>query len=220
MTQTNLINISNLTWGYDNSPSLTFHHFDFYLNKGEFVVLSWKSGSWKSSLIKILLGQELVPWKSVYHRWEDISKYTYDDMQQYRRQIGVVFQDYKLLEWLTAKENVLYPLHIAQLDAETIQLKYDYIVNLFKLYKYIDDPVKFLSGWYKQKIAIARALINNPEFVMADEPTGNLDWEDTKHIADTFLNLHNNWVTILLVTHDVHLIEYMKLKWNIRVVTL
>jgi cell division transport system ATP-binding protein len=67
-------------------------------------------------------------------------------MQQYRRQIGVVFQDYKLLEWLTAKENVLYPLHIAQLDAETIQLKYDYIVNLFKLYKYIDDPVKFLSG--------------------------------------------------------------------------
>jgi ABC-type ATPase involved in cell division len=190
MSHNHLITISDLTWGYDDSPSFVFDHFDFHLDKGEFVVLSGKSGAGKSSLVKLLLGQESAPAKSIYHRGEDISKYTPDELQLYRRNIGVVFQDYKLLEWLTAKDNILYPLRIAALSDEEIQAKYEYVVDLLHLHKYIDEPVKLLSGGHKQKVAIARALINHPEFIMADEPTGNLDREDTKRIADVLLDLH------------------------------
>ena len=141
-------------------------------------------------------------------------------MQAYRRNIGVVFQDYKLLDRLTVKDNITYPLRIAELDDETIVDKYEKVVELLHLHKYVDTPVKLLSGGYKQKVAIARALVSHPEFIMADEPTGNLDREDTKRIADVLLDLHDTGVTILLVTHDLHLIEYMKLKQDIRVVTL
>jgi len=212
--------IDDLTWGYDDSPSLVFDHFDFHLDQGEFVVLSGKSGAGKSSLIKMILGEVALPVKSIYHKGEDIARYSYDEMQAYRRNIGVVFQDYKLLDRLTVKDNITYPLRIAELDDETISTKYERVVDLLHLHKHTDTPAKLLSGGHKQKVAIARALVTNPEFIMADEPTGNLDREDTKRIADVLLDLHATGVTILLVTHDLHLIEYMKLKQDIRVVTL
>lgn len=215
-----LITVTDLTWGYDESPSLVFDHFDFHLDQGEFVVLSGKSGAGKSSLVKLLLGQVSAPAKSIYHKGEDLARYSYDELQLYRRNIGVVFQDYKLLEWMTAKDNILYPLTIAQVDPETIEQKFAAVVELLHLQKHIDTPVQLLSGWHKQKVAIARALIHDPEFIMADEPTGNLDREDTKRIADVLLDLHGKWVTVMLVTHDLHLIEYMKLKKEIRVVHL
>ena len=141
-------------------------------------------------------------------------------MQSYRRGIGVVFQDYKLLDWLTVKENIVYPLRIANLSQEEIDQKYNYVADTLYLHKYADEKIPLLSDGYKQKVAIARALVNHPEFIMADEPTGNLDWEDTKRIADAFIDLHSKGVTILMVTHDVHLIEYMKLKRELRVVNL
>lgn len=216
----NLISIQKLMWGYDDSPSLVFDGFDFSLNQWEFTVLSGKSGTGKSSLIKLLLGQVDLPVKSIYHRGDDIGRYSYDEMQAYRRGIGVVFQDYKLLDWMTVKDNILYPLRIAELSQETIEQKYNDVLDLLNLHKYVDTPVKLLSGGHKQKVAIARALVHNPEFIMADEPTGNLDREDTKNIADILLDLHGKWVTILLVTHDLHLIEYMKLKKAISVVHL
>lgn len=186
-----LITITDLTWGYDDSPSLVFDHFDFHLDKGEFVVLSGKSGAGKSSLVKLLLGQVSAPVKSIYHKGEDMARYSYAELQLYRRNIGVAFQDYKLLEWMTAKDNILYPLRISELDPETIEQKLHAVVELLHLQKYIDTPVQLLSGGYKQKVAIARALIHDPEFIMADEPTGNLDREDTKRIADVLLDLHS-----------------------------
>jgi len=185
-----LITVTDLTWGYDDSPSLVFDHFDFHLDQGEFVVLSGKSGAGKSSLVKLLLGQVSAPAKSLYHKGEDMARYEYDEMQLYRRNVGVVFQDYKLLDWLSVKDNILYPLRIAELDAEIIEEKLNAVVELLHLEKYIDTPVHLLSGGHKQKVAIARALIHNPEFIMADEPTGNLDREDTKRIADVLLDLH------------------------------
>ena len=207
-------------WGYDDSPSLVFDGFDFSLDQWTFTVLSGKSGTWKSSLIKLLLGQVDLPVKSIYHKGDDIARYSYNEMQAYRRNIWVVFQDYKLLDWMTVKDNILYPLRIAELSSETIEEKYNYVVNLLNLHKHAETPVKLLSGWHKQKVAIARALVHNPEFIMADEPTWNLDWEDTKNIADILLDLHSKGITILLVTHDLHLIEYMKLKKAINVVHL
>gem|GEM_PF-1846834 len=141
-----LITITDLTWGYDDSPSLVFDHFNFHLDQGEFVVLSGKSGAGKSSLVKLLLGQVSAPAKSLYHKGEDLARYSYDEMQIYRRNIGIVFQDHKLLEWLSAKDNILYPLRIAQTDPETTEHKLNAVVELLHLQKYIDTPVQLLSG--------------------------------------------------------------------------
>jgi len=141
-----LITITDLTWGYDDSPSLVFDHFNFHLDQGEFVVLSGKSGAGKSSLVKLFLGQVSAPAKSLYHKGEDLARYSYDEMQIYRRNIGIVFQDHKLLEWLSAKDNILYPLRIAQTDPETTEHKLNAVVELLHLQKYIDTPVQLLSG--------------------------------------------------------------------------
>lgn len=91
-------------------------------------------------------------------------------------------------------------------------MKLKKVVDLLHMEDMLDTPVNVLSGGHKQKVAIARALINNPEFIIADEPTGNLDWEETKKVADTLLELNSHGVTVVLVSHDVHLIEYIKLK--------
>ena len=113
---------------------------------------------------------------------EDMAHFSDSDVQNYRKRIGIVFQDYKLIESLSVKENIVYPLRLINADDNTIQFKYRHITQ--KLH--IEDINKLncsaLSGGEKQKVAIARALVNNPDFIIADEPTGNLDWEYTQEI--------------------------------------
>ena len=216
----NLISVEHLTWGYHNTTSSVFHDFNFQLDQGQFVVLSWKSGMGKSSLVKLLLGQEDAPAKSIYYKGDDIMKFSVTEAQAYRKNIGIVFQDYKLLDRMTVKENILYPLRLSDYTASMIDAQYNRIVDLLHLHLLSDVPVKFLSGGHQQKVAVARALITDPAIIIVDEPTWNLDWEDTKRIADILLDLHKTWVTILFISHDLHLIEYMKLKGTISVVTL
>lgn len=216
----NLISIEHLTWGYQNNTSPVFRDFNFQFDQGQFVVLSWKSGTGKSSLVKLLLWQEDAPAKSIYYKGDDIMKFSVKEAQAYRKNIGVVFQDYKLLDRMTVKANILYPLRLSDYTTSMIDAKYNTIVDVLDLHLLSDTPVKFLSGGHQQKVAIARALITDPEIIIVDEPTWNLDWEDTKRIADILLDLHKTWVAILFISHDLHLIEYMKLKGTISVVTL
>ena len=151
---------------------------------------------------------------------DDMARYSDADIQNYRRKIWIVFQDYKLIDALSVKENITYPLRIQWDDDNTIQMKYRNITT--KLW--IEDINKLdcnaLSGWEKQKVAIARAMINNPEFVIADEPTGNLDREYTQEIGDLLIEANKSWNTILLITHDVHLLNYIKSKTNVNVFQL
>lgn len=207
-----LIHIKDLSWQYADGHHLVFEHFNFALYSGDFSVVVGKSGVGKSTLVKFLIGQLRAPAKTMYHFNDDMAKFTSHEMQKYRKNIGVVFQDYKLLDWLTVRENIIYPLKIAELGPTLIDMKLKKVVDLLHMEDMLNTPVHVLSGGHKQKVAIARALINNPEFIIADEPTGNLDWEETKKVADTLLDLNSHGVTVVLVSHDVHLIEYIKLK--------
>ncbi len=212
----NLIDVRNLTWGYPESPILLFNHYNFSLKKGEFCVIMGKSGTGKSTLTKIITGEKKVGEKMVYHKHEDISKYSDDELQAYRRKMWIVFQDYKLIEHMTVKENIIYPLVLYGVGESIIEAKYKKLQEKYSITYLEGLPVKFLSAWEKQKVALARALIHDPEFIVADEPTGNLDWEHSQAIGDLLGQSNKNGNTILLITHDIHLVNYLKEKYPIR----
>lgn len=212
----NLIDVRNLTWGYPESPILLFNHYNFSLKKGEFCVIMGKSGTGKSTLTKIITGEKKVGEKMVYHKHEDISKYSDDELQAYRRKMWIVFQDYKLIEYMTVKENIIYPLVLYGVGESIIEAKYKKLQEKYAITYLEGLQVKFLSAWEKQKVALARALIHDPDFIVADEPTGNLDWEHSQAIGDLFGQSNKNGNTILLITHDIHLVNYLKEKYPIR----
>ena len=190
---------------------------NFELFKGEFTVIIGKSGVWKSTIVKFLIWQFRPYTRTVYYRMDDMAHYSDTDIQKYRRKIWIVFQDYKLIDALSVKENITYPLKIQWDDDVTIQAKYREITARLGIENLNKLDCNALSGWEKQKVAIARALINNPEFIIADEPTGNLDREYTKEIWDLLIEANKSWNTILLITHDVHLLEYIQSKTKVNV---
>ena len=212
-----LIAIKDLTRWYPDSKKPLFKKLNFELFKWEFTVIIWKSGAWKSTLVKFLIGQFRPYTRTVYYRMDDMAHYSDADIQRYRRKIWIVFQDYKLIDALSVKDNIIYPLKIQWDDDATIQAKYRAITSKLHIEDINKLSCEALSWWEKQKVAIARAMINNPEFIIADEPTGNLDWEYTQEIWDVLVEANKMWNTILLITHDVHLLNYIKSKTKVNV---
>ncbi len=216
MHTNDLIDIRNLTWGHSDSPMLLFNNYNFSLKKWEFCVIMGKSGTGKSSLAKIIIWEKKIGEKMVYYKHEDISKYSDEELQAYRRKMWIIFQDYKLIEYMTVKENITYPLVLYGVGESIIEAKYKKLQQKYTM-EYLENlPVKFLSSGEKQKVAIARAMIHEPEFIIADEPTGNVDWEHTQIIGDLLIQSNQNGNTVLLITHDIHLVNYLKEKYKIR----
>lgn len=216
-----LVEIQWLTRGYPQSPSFIFDKFNFKLFKNDFCFILGKSWVWKTTLIKFLIRYLSPPKKMIFYKKEDIARFTDNEVQKYRRKIWVIFQDYKLIEWKTVKQNILYPLEISGHNDENMNKRLNEILYKMELMDKKDVLVPYLSWWEKQRVAIARALINNPEFIIADEPTWNLDRETSQKIADLLIDINKNWNTILFITHDLELIEYVRSKYNdIKIVKL
>ena len=215
-----LIAIKNLTRWYPDTKKLLFRKLNFELYKWDFTVIIGKSGVGKSTIVKFLIWQFRPFDRTVYYKMDDMARYTDADIQKYRRKIWIVFQDYKLIDALSVKENITYPLKIQWDDDITIQSKYRNITTKLHIEDINKLDCNALSGWEKQKVAIVRAMINNPEFVIADEPTWNLDREYTQEIGDLLVEANKSWNTILLITHDVHLLNYVKSKTKINVFKL
>lgn len=212
-----LIAIKDLTRWYPDSKKPLFKKLSFELFKWEFTVIIGKSWVWKSTIVKFLIWQLRPYTRTVYYRMDDMAHFSDADIQKYRRKIWIVFQDYKLIDALTVKENITYPLRLKWDDDATIQAKYRNITSKLHIEDINKLDCNALSWWEKQKVAIARAMINNPEFVIADEPTGNLDWDYTQEIWDLLIEANKTWNTILLITHDVHLLNYIKSKTKVNV---
>ena len=207
-----LIDIKNLTRGYPESPSLLFHNFNFWLYRNDFCVIMGKSGVGKSTLLKFIIGDIEIPLRTIYHKREDLARYSDHEIQMFRRKIGIVFQDYKLMEDLTVEENITYPLKLYGMNEALIHRRFRTVRDRLQLRLLADKPVKLLSGGEKQKVTVARSIIHDPEFIIADEPTGNLDREHTQQIADILIESNKMGNTVLLITHDIHLLEYLKHK--------
>lgn len=176
----------------------------FTINKGEFVGIMGPSGSGKTTLLNILSGIDKGTSGEVFINNKDISNMNKDQMALFRRKnIGYIFQDFNLLDSLTLKENIALPLILDKVNPKDIKNRVDDLMNFFNI---IDLKKKYpynISGGEKQRVAGARALINNPAIVFADEPTGNLDSKSANNIMNIISRMNNNInSTVLMVTHD------------------
>lgn len=205
-----LINVDELTWGFPDAHSYLFNKFNFALYKWDFTILMWASGSGKTVFSKFLTWKIPAPKKTIFYKMTDLSTLKSDELQLYRRKMWIIFQDTKLLDDLSVKDNIIYPLRIYGMWESTIQVKYERIKKLLNITPFESRPIKKMSGGEKQLVNLARAVIHDPEFIIADEPTWNLDWKNTQKVADLFIDLNKKWKTILLITHDIHLLNYIK----------
>ncbi len=193
-----------------------FEKLSLSLQPNEFFVLTGKSGTGKTTLVKFLTGKLTPPEKTIFYNKQDISTFTPEDIQILRKRLGIIFQDYQLLEDLTVRENIIYPLELYELGETVIESKLKQVLQKVNVKHLLNKPVKLLSSGEKQRVALARALIHDPEFIIADEPTGNLDWENTQVVADILIQANKAGNTIFLITHDIHLLNYLKAKHPVK----
>ena len=170
--------------------------------------------------MKFLIWQIKPHKKTVYYKMEDMAEFSDAEIQRYRRKIWIIFQDYQLISSLSPKENVIYPLVLEGLSLAEIKKKYDAVNTLLDISAIETKEIKKLSGGEKQKIAMARAIIHAPDFIIADEPTGNLDHENSLQIADILIKANQIGNTIVLITHDLSLLEYLKERTKVKIITL
>lgn len=215
-----LINVDELTWGFPDAHAYLFDKFNFSLYKWDFTILMWTSGSGKTVFSKFLTGKLPAPKKTIFYKMTDLATLSGDELQLYRRKMWIIFQDSKLLKNMSVKDNIIYPLRIYGLGEATIETKYERIKRELGIAKFEDRDIHRMSGGERQLVNIARAVIHDPEFIIADEPTGNLDWKNTQKVADIFIDLNRKWKTILLITHDIHLLNYIKKNVNINLFKL
>lgn len=188
----------------------------FAIKPQEFVILVGPSGAGKSTLIKLLICEERPTFGRITIDGKDIHLLKERYIPYYRRQIGVVFQDFKLLPNKTVAENIAFALEVSGKPDQEIDKEVAKILDLVGLKDKADSFPKELSGGEIQRVAIARALVFNPKFLIADEPTGNLDPDNAWGIAKLLLKINSLGTTVLLATHNRDIVDAI----NKRVISL
>ncbi len=180
------------------------------IKEGEFVFVVGDSGSGKSTLIKLLL-KELEPTNGkIYINNQDIGSIRRRQIPVFRRQIGVVFQDFRLLKDRNVYDNVSFAMHVVGSSGRIIRKKVPQMLSMVGLAaKYRSYP-KQLSGGEQQRVAIARALVNHPKILLADEPTGNLDNNNAWEIMNLLEEINARGTTVVVVTHNLEIVRIMK----------
>lgn len=215
-----LLSIRSLDRAYPGNPDKTLTNISLDLHAWDFCFVVGKSGIGKTTLAKFIMRQLRPPKGTVFHNRDDIARYSSKEIQSYRRKLWVVFQDCKLLDWKSVEENITYPLALDWFSKEIIQQKLEVASSLVDIGHILHKKPSSLSWWERQRVAIARALIRNPEFLIADEPTWNIDEATSRSIADECVIINKQWTTILFITHDRSLIEYVQKNHSVRVIEI
>lgn len=188
-----------------NSPALTDIHL--HIDKGEFVFLTGPSGAGKTTLLKLLFREEEVTQGQIIVNGRNITRLNGRAIARMRQQVGLVFQEFKLLPRLTALENVALAAEVVGASIRESKRKAFHLLRELGLKDRHDATPLALSGGEQQRVAIARALVNDPVLVLADEPTGNLDAEMADETMRLFLKIRDKGTTIVIATHDIQLLE-------------
>ncbi len=182
-------------------------HVDLTIERGEFVFVTGPSGAGKSTLLKLIYMAETVDEGRVLFCGKDISRLTDESIPHLRRNVGVVFQDFRLVPYWSVYQNVAVALEVMGLPARVVRSRVAIALERVGLDGRGDDLVKVLSGGEQQRVAVARAIVNEPAIVLADEPTGNLDPVLALDILGLFEEIHEAGTTVIFATHDRTLLE-------------
>jgi cell division transport system ATP-binding protein len=181
----------------------------FTIDKGEFVFLTGPSGAGKTTLLRLLLLQERPTEGQVFVGGRHLARLTPHEVQAYRRTIGFVFQDFKLIASKTVFENVAFALRVLGVSIEQQRRRTYQVLKWVGLQHLLNAFPEELSGGEQQRVAIARALVNEPHLILADEPTGNLDPDLSLEIMNLFRDINASGTTVLVATHDRDLIKWV-----------
>jgi cell division transport system ATP-binding protein len=201
-----MIQAFNLHKSYGGgAPAL--QNVSFTIQEGEFVFLTGQSGAGKTTLFKILFGWEALDRGQVLVGGINVGKLNENNLYTLRRKVGVVFQDYKLLPKKTVFENVAFAQQIIGADKKTIRFNTWDALKSVGLTNKKDAYPPQLSGGEQQRVAIARALVNDPQLILADEPTGNLDPEISLEILELFEKMNQQGKTVIMATHSLEMLQ-------------
>ncbi|MBE6091867.1 cell division ATP-binding protein FtsE [Selenomonas ruminantium] len=204
-----MIQMREVSKTYDTGV-VALNHVNVDIKKGEFVFVVGPSGAGKSTFIKMLFREELPTEGKLLVNGHDVVHMERSEVPYLRRELGVIFQDYRLLPDKTVFENVAFALQVIEAPRRTMQRSVNSVLDVVGLRdKYRSFPSQ-LSGGEQQRVAIARAIVNNPSIVIADEPTGNLDPETSWDIMDIFRRINKAGTTIVMATHDRNIVDTMK----------
>lgn len=189
--------------------SVALQNVDIHIEPGEFVFVVGPSGAGKSTFIKMLFREVLPTTGSIFVNGVDILSLTPNEIPYMRRQLGIIFQDYRLLPDRTVYENVAFAMEVIETPRRKIKRRVLNVLDLVGLRHRADAYPNELSGGEQQRIAIARAIVNDPIMVIADEPTGNLDPETSWDIMEIFKEINAEGTTIVMATHDKEIVDAM-----------
>ena len=207
----NLIVLENVTKSYaTGNGAHALNGVNLKIKKGEFVFIVGDSGSGKSTLIKLLL-RELVPTSGeIYVNGENLARLKHRQVPMYRRNLGVVFQDFRLLKDRNVYENVAFAQRVVGTSGKKIRKDVPRILSMVGLAEKYRSLPKQLSGGEQQRVALARALVNKPSIILADEPTGNLDPKNSREIMKLLTEINKRGTTVVVVTHDREMVNLMQ----------
>jgi cell division transport system ATP-binding protein len=204
-----MIEMQNVSKTYPNGVK-AINGINVKINQGEFVYVVGPSGAGKSTFIKMMYREEKPTEGQILVNGVNLAKLKNSKVPIFRRNIGVVFQDFKLLPKLTVYENVAFALEVIEEHPENIKSRVMEVLDLVKLKHKVRSLPDELSGGEQQRISIARSIVNNPKVVIADEPTGNLDPETSWEIMDIFEEINKRGTTVVMATHNREIVNTIR----------
>ncbi len=208
-----IIQLDNVWKKYDmgDEPLIVLKEIDLSIKKGEFIAITGPSGSGKSTMLNIVGALDKPSFGEVYLDGKDISLMSESDLAVLRgKTIGFIFQQFNLLRNLTALQNVMLPMEAMDMPENLARERAENLLTQLGLGERLHHKPGQLSGGQQQRVAIARSLSNDPEIILADEPTGNLDSTTGRFVMDFLGRMHKQGKTVILITHDLDLVSYAR----------
>ena len=205
-----MIRLENVTKTYRGAGASALAEVELQIDRGEFVFLVGSSGSGKSSLLRLMLREEKPDSGDLFVLGENLRTLPQRRVASYRRKLGVVFQDFRLLPNKTVYQNIAFALQVIGKSRAFIETSVPDVLRLVGLEDKSSSFPAALSGGEQQRVAIARALVNRPELLLADEPTGNLDPDNSKEIMGLLSRINLSGTTIVMATHDRGIVDQMQ----------
>ena len=203
-----MLDLENVSKIYPGG-NVALRNISIHIDPGEFVFIVGPSGAGKSTFIKMLFREVLPSAGSIRINDVDILNLQPKEIPYMRRQLGIIFQDYRLLPDRTVYDNVAFAMQVIEAPYRQIKRRVMNVLDLVGLRRRAYAHPNELSGGEQQRIAIARAIVNSPALVIADEPTGNLDPETSREILEIFQEINNSGTTIIMATHDKQIVDSM-----------